>query len=438
MRNNVALWLVGIIICGILIPGESSLADEESPDELESQRQMAAESRKEQFEVSEKLLKRFPNDLDAILLMASAYGSQHNSAEAMKYWQQALRRAPGDPKTYYQMAEYAMRRGEFTEAAPLWRKVLQLAPKTPKVHSHLAAVLMEQGLIHEAIVELEKEIEISPQSDFSYYMLGRGYLQLKEYEKAQNYYEKALEIDSRSMNTHYGLATVYARLGRKEESREILRELKARDTERSATLRSEEEFATGVYDSASQDLAATHTIAGRVWSQRGYAWQAEKHWRRAAKVAPKDTACRLALLSLFKQTDRAADAVPIYEQLIEIAPHNITFCFQQGILYLHLERFDEASRSFRRLIERWPEQPIGYRALAELHLRRGQKLPEAKTLATKAVELSPIAASYFLLSQACEKNGDRPDALEALREAIRLNPKNATYQKRLKQIQDSQ
>ena len=399
---------------------------------------MGTELEKEQLDVAEKLLKRFPNDLGAILLMAGVHCGQGNSVEAMKYWQQALRRAPRDPNIYYQMANYTMRRGKIQEAVPLWRKVLQLAPKTPRIHGKLASVLMEQGHIHEAIAELEKEIEISPQSNFGHYLLGRAYLQLKEYEKAKDNYEKALKIKPKSINSRFGLATTYARLGEKEKSQEILQKLKNRDTELSEAVRSEQQWATDVHDSTRQGMASTLAGAGRIWSQHGYAWQAEKHWRRAAKVAPKDTACRLALLSFYEQNGRAAEALSICEQLIEIAPQNPNFYLKQGILYTHIERFDEASSSFQSLIERWPKQAAGYRLLAELYVVRDHKLPEAKTLAAKAVQLEPTAINYFVLGRACKKNDDQADAIKALSEAVRLDPESATYQKQLKRIQGNQ
>ncbi len=429
---------MGIIVCGILVPGKLLPADEESADGIESLRRMIAELQKEQLEVAEKLLKRFPDDLRAILLMAAAHGNQRNSAQAMKYWQQALRRAPRDPNVYYQMADYRMRRGEFGKAAPLWRKVLRLAPQTTGVRNRLAAALVELGHVQEAIAELEKEIEISPPSDFNYYLLGRAYLQTKEYEKAKDNYEKALEIQPEVTSSHYGLATVYARLGEKEKSREIMRKRKLRDTELSENILDEQDVRAEIIELTRHNVASTYTVAGRIWNLHGYAWQAEKHWRRAAKVAPKDTRCRLALLSLYEQKGRAADALSICEQLIEIAPQDPRFYSRQGTLYVRLKRFDEAKDRFQSLIERWPEQTVGYGSLAELCLTRGKELPEAKRLATKTVQLDPTAGNYFLLGRVCERNGDRAGALEALSEAVRLEPANATYQKRLKRIQGNQ
>ncbi len=429
--------LVGIIVCEILIPGKSLLAGEESPDGIESQRVLIVELQKEQLDVAEKLLKRFPNDLNVILLMAVAHRSQRNSAQAKKYWQQALRRAPRDPNVHYEIADYTMRKGDFEEAVPLWRKLLQLSPKRTGVRNRLASALMELGQLHEAIVELEKEIEISPRSDSSYYLLGQAYLQLREYEKAKNNYEKAQKIEPEATNSCYGLATAYARLGEKEKSDQIMRKLKIRASERSETVLREQDWAAKNLESVRRRVASTHTGAGRIWNQHGYAWQAEKHWRRAANLAPKDTTCRLALLSLYERKGRASEALPICEQLIEIAPQDPHFYLTQGVLYGRLKRFDEASSSFQSLIERWPEQAAAYGALAEVYLHMDQKLPEAKRLATKAVQLEPTAVNYFLLGWACEKNNDRPGALEALSEAVRLDPESATYQKRLKRIQDN-
>ena len=69
----------------------------------------------------------------------------------------------------------------------------------------------------------------------------------------------------------------------------------------------------------------------------------------------------------------------------------------------------------------------GYRALAQLYLQNNCNLPEAKKLASRAVELEPAALNYFILAAACDKNTDREGALAALGRAIELDPDNTQY-----------
>jgi len=106
-----------------------------------------------------------------------------------------------------------------------------------------------------------------------------------------------------------------------------------------------------------------------------------------------------------------------------------------GILSAHLKRFDDAEEAFRTMITLAPQKPDGYRELARLYLKTGQKLPQARQLAEKALTLEATAANYFVLSWACYANGDIANALPAIKRAIKLDPGNQQYPRLYKQIQ---
>ena len=92
-----------------------------------------------------------------------------------------------------------------------------------------------------------------------------------------------------------------------------------------------------------------------------------------------------------------------------------------------MNRFDEAEKAYKKVIEVAPKRSDGYRALAQLYLQLNRNLPDAKKLASKAVELEPAAMNYFILAAACDKNADREGALMALGRAIELDPNNTQY-----------
>ena len=59
----------------------------------------------------------------------------------------------------------------------------------------------------------------------------------------------------------------------------------------------------------------------------------------------------------------------------------------------------------------------------------------SRELSIVAVKLDPGAESYFVLSWACAKSGQRNDALSAIQQALRLDPENATYRQLQEAIQ---
>ena len=76
-----------------------------------------------------------------------------------------------------------------------------------------------------------------------------------------------------------------------------------------------------------------------------------------------------------------------------------------------------------------PERAVGYGELAQLYLGANRNLPDARGLAETAAQLEPTAANYYVLSWACDKNGDVESALEAMRQAIELAPANEKYKR---------
>jgi cytochrome c-type biogenesis protein CcmH/NrfG len=89
--------------------------------------------------------------------------------------------------------------------------------------------------------------------------------------------------------------------------------------------------------------------------------------------------------------------------------------------------FEKAEQAFRQTIALAPNNPAGYRELARFYLRTNTNLAQAHALAKKAIALKENAETYFLLGWAADVNGDRAGALQAMEQAIRLQPGNQKY-----------
>jgi len=76
-----------------------------------------------------------------------------------------------------------------------------------------------------------------------------------------------------------------------------------------------------------------------------------------------------------------------------------------------------------------PQDPAAYAALAQLYVRAGRKLPQARELAWRAVSLAPTAQNYVVLGGVCEKAGDLAGARAALERAMALEPGNEQFRR---------
>lgn len=164
--------------------------------------------------------------------------------------------------------------------------------------------------------------------------------------------------------------------------------------------------------------------------------KAEQLLKRAATLDPTNTACLMTLASLHRVNKQIAEALQIYKRISEIEPKNPTSYLNIGVFSAQLKRFADAEEAFHKAIRLAPESSSAYRELAQLYLKMSTKFLEAKLLAEKAVALEPIAANYFVLSWACDKNEDTANALSAMKRAIELDPGNPRYKRMYELIQN--
>ena len=386
-----------------------------------------ADLKKEAIQIAEDVAKHVRHGMDPIILTGNVHNWLGNSAEATECWKKCLALNPNQAEVYDKMASLALRKEEYEQAAAWWQKAIEVAPSMPGIHDGLGRALLSLGRPEEAARALEKEIRISPQSGQSHFLLGQAYRQLRQYEQAKKSLLTAVGLLHDDWNAYYGLATVCARLGQREEAGRYRQQFKK--------LKAEELKAAIDHNNAFDDLrsmqkkvAGFHVSAGRVYQNRDFLWQAEKHWKRAAELDPKSTACRLELASLYGTHNRLQEAVQVYEELCKIEPDPAHY-FNLGITNARGNQLDAAERAFQKVVELAPQSSPGYRELAHVCLRAGHKLAEAKAWAQKAVELEASGPNYFILSWACDRNGDPAGARSALDHALKLDPDNPRYRR---------
>lgn len=391
--------------------------------------QEIAELKKEEMELAQKVMKDFPDSDDSYALMGDLYSRHGNSAEAMKFWEKSLEINPKRSNVYQNMGQLALEKGEFDKAVTLWRKVLEIRPKASGVRNDIARALMDSGKYSQALTELKEEIKISPRSIIAHFLLAEAYLQRKEYDKARKYYEATIELEPNNVHAYHGLITVFSRLGQRDKAKEYLAMFKKLKTKYFNAY-------MGRHRDTAVDLASVRAStvrmylgAERLHRVKGDTREAERLLKRASEVEPTNTLCLERLASLYYMTNRAPEALEHFERVSQIDPNN-AFCYLNiGQVATQLKMFSKAEQAFRKSIALAPNDPVGYRELARFYLRTKTNIAQAQKLAQKAITLEKNAESYFVLGWAADMNGDRAGALEAMEQAIKLQPKNQKYRK---------
>ncbi|MBW8039050.1 MAG: tetratricopeptide repeat protein [Planctomycetes bacterium] len=382
----------------------------------------------QEYELAENLMRDFPDNQNSLMIMGNIFHRQGNAIEALKFYNRVLKINPKRADVYAVMGQLSLDEGKLAEAVGHWRKALDIQPRLPNAHSNIGHALMMLGRGDEAIEAFEKEIRISPNSSLAYFLLGQTYLMQEEHGKARENYELAIKINPGYTNAYYGLATVCAKLGNSDKAKEY--------TEKFQKLKADErKDLTGRkarYDDTDQTLkntALTYIEAAQMYRGAGKLDKAEELLKQAAGLDPENVACLLELASLYEKNGRLSKALQMYKKIREIEPGNALCHFSIGILSTQLNKFDDAEKAFGKVITLEPQRSNGYRELALLYIKTGQKIPQAMQLAEKAVALEATALNYFALGWACYKNGDNAKALPAMKRAVELEPGNPEYRR---------
>jgi tetratricopeptide (TPR) repeat protein len=400
-----------------------------------TQKEKIAVLKTEEIQLTQQLLRDFPENDATLALVGSVYGQHGNNTKAVELLNKALELNPNRPDVYNNLGWVAFTKGAYEEAITHWRRALEINAKLPGLRSSIAFSLMALGRYTEAIEQLENNVQIFPKSAYSHFLLGQAHLQQKDYENAKKHYQTAIGLDQNYVNAYYGLFTAYSRLKQQDNAREYMAIFKK--------LKAEEMKALKVHDKLYDDLVAmrqtvadNQILAARIYQAGGRFDKTEELLQKAITLDPENPIYLKELTGLYSVMNRPVEALKMYKRISEIEPQNPACFLNIGVISATLKRFDDAEEAFREVIKLAPEDSSGYRELAWLYLNTKNYYDQARKLAEKAVILEKTAANYYLLTYACELNGDRTNALKAAEQAIQLDPGNVEYKQTYQQIKN--
>ncbi len=394
----------------------------------------AAVLKQEQYAIAQKLNEDFPNDFEALRILGFVHSCHGNLEEMFKCWQECCKLDPDRADVYDQLARHSVQLERYEDAVDYWRTALKVNPNLPGAHLGIGSAWQHLGRIDESIAELQEELRLSPRNGQAHYSLAEALFQQQEFAEAKTSYQKAVEFEPQNARAYYGLFKTCSRLGQKEEADRYAQEFQRIE----AAINQADQEIRRQYDDLQQmraRLAMTCVDAARYYAKRQNLSSAERLWIRAIEVDNRHLDARTELAALYATQRKLPEAVRLYEELVQLEPDNADHFQQLGFLQARGGNLQAAEASLRQAIRIAPGQAAGYRSLAKLFLNTNQETKTARELSIVAVKLEPVAESYFVLSWACAKSGQRGDALSAIQQAIRLDPENATYRQLLEAIQ---
>lgn len=289
-------------------------------------------------------------------------------------------------------AAAAKRLGEFVESYPSAREA----------RLSYARVLVMEKRLPEARKQLEAVANASPKNPDVVYAVGLLAYQLKDYSAAEEYMKRVLGLGYRDPE---GVRYV---LGQIAEEQKLW----------PRAIEWYESIATGDHVMPAR-MRTANAIA-----KQGKLDEARAFLKRVAAENPEDAVqLTVAEAQLLRDAQRHAEAFALLSEALGKQPEQPDLLYDLALTAEKLERFDLLETHLRKLIEVKPDHAHAYNALGYSFADRNTRLPEARKLIEKALELAP--EDYFIVDSmgwVLYREGDLKGAARELRRAYSGRP----------------
>jgi protein O-GlcNAc transferase len=168
--------------------------------------------------ICKKILKRQPENFDALQLLGGGYYKFGNYDLAIKYIKKALNFNSNSPEIHFNLGNAFLAKGQFDNAIACYQKTIKLNPNFYNAYINLGPVFQAKGKLDEAITYYQIAIELNPNLPDAYYNLGTVFQTKGQLDEAITYYQIAIKLNPDLPDTHYSLGTVFYIKGQLDEA----------------------------------------------------------------------------------------------------------------------------------------------------------------------------------------------------------------------------
>jgi len=275
-------------------------------------------------------------------------------------------------------------------------------PASREVRLSYARVLVQEKRFAEARKQFEAVAGANPQNADVIYAVGLLAYQLKDYGAAEDYMKRVLGLDYRDPE---GVRYVLGQIA--EEQKQWPRAIEWYET----------------IQSGDHVMPARMRTANAL-AKQGKLDEARAYLKRVAAENPEDAVqVTVAEAQLLRDAQRHNDAFALLSEALDKQPEQPELLYDLALTAEKLERFDLLEKHLRKLIEVKPDHAHAYNALGYSFADRNTRLPEARKLIEKALELAP--EDYFIIDSlgwVLYREGDLKGAARELRRAYNGRP----------------
>lgn len=399
-----------------------------------------AELQLEQYAEAEQdlknLLKSQPTDARAKAMLGRALLRQEKGEEAVTYFEEAIRVMPNATEMLADYADALAIAGQTSKAIEQARETAVLAADNPELLKRMGLLLLQLNQARIAVRPLSRYVAFNPDNGEAHMMHGRALLSMGLSTGAKISFERARNAEKAkpdNATVAWYLFAVDAFSGRYTEAlRGMSRlDIAARPADLKSSLIGDTLTRAGRLEEAI--LAYENAIAVETTSdlsvglasaleESGQRQQAIEKLEDFVKKVPGDRNARMALGGMFERAGLPAAATNQYEAVLRggIADAHVIARLARAYLRLgNVKSVPLAKRAYLIL----PEDPFILDIYGWVMLQANRDSALAEKALEKATRRAPAEAQYrYHLGMTYLTQGRRSEALETLKQALRLNP----------------
>lgn len=336
--------------------------------------------------------------------LGKLYAQGQEQTCAIASFEAAIGLDPGFWEPRYGLALALIRTGDNVKAAEQLQIVLQQKADSFQAHNAMGVALQNLGQAESAAAEFEAALKANPAFVDAYFNLAQNFSDRKKYAAAIYSLEKALTLNvPRELTYRFrlALATNQGASGSPEEAGATLRALAA-DFPESSDVHFE--------------LATVYT------NEERYS-EAAAEYKEALRLDPDDDVARLSLAKTLLLLRRTEDALPYAQAYVKSHPADADGYYVLGLAFKAQGNFAESTGALQRAAEINPNDYDVRYHLGSALARSGQDAEAIKQLRA-AAQLRPEASEpHFELWRVLRRAGDVTEAADELKTSELLKQK---------------
>jgi tetratricopeptide (TPR) repeat protein len=351
--------------------------------------------------VIRNLAAKHPDMAQAHFAVAQAAAVADDDAAAIAAVREALKIRPDWELAALLEAQVLQKRSP-AEAAKRLAQFVEKYPDAREARLNYARMLVLAKRLPEARKQFEAIATANQGNPDVLYAVGLLAFQLKDYPAAETYLKRVLGLKHRDP----------------DQVRYLLGQTAEEQKQWPQAIKWYESIGTGDHQ-----IPARMKIANAM-AKQGKLDEARQFLHRVSAEHPGEQAqFTVAEAQLLRDAQRHRDAFDLLNQALTKEPDQPDILYDLALTAEKLERFDLLETHLRKLIEVKPDHAHAYNALGYSFADRNMRLPEARKLIEKALELSP--EDYFIMDSlgwVLYREGDLKGAARELRRAYNGRP----------------